>query len=459
MEPDEFIGRAEEMAVLESQYEGVRHPLVQIVGRRRVGKSELICRFVEGRNALYYEADREQATSLLRSFSEAVCRYTGEECTYADWGQAVRGFVTRGPPGRKVLAIDEFQYIAMSDPDFVKAFQSIWDTYLSKQDVMVIVCGSYISMMSRIFSEYRSPLYGRSTSVLVIAPIAFRDTVRGRDYRRAVEEYALTGGVPYYMALMSDGSTVLENIERTVMGVGAPLVNEPKFLLSDELRDPTSYMTYLKVLAQGNRKMDAITSAVQAKSSDVAPYLRTLADMGLIERRVPVTEPAPERNRSGQYVITDCFIRFWFRFAYPYLGDITRRRSAAALREVADHFVDSHVAFVFEDICREELYRHLESAGVAATVGSYWDRSVEIDVVALDRAGATVYAGECKYWERPVGADVLRSLVEKCGRVARFEGYRVVPCLFSASGYTDAAVSEAAEAGAILFDCGEPLKN
>lgn len=67
----EFIGREEELAFLESQYK-MEHPLTFVVGRRRVGKSSLILRFLEGKNALYFETDRETKGMILRSFSRTV---------------------------------------------------------------------------------------------------------------------------------------------------------------------------------------------------------------------------------------------------------------------------------------------------------------------------------------------------------------------------------------------------
>lgn len=152
--------------------------------------------------------------------------------------------------------------------------------------------------------------------------------------------------------------------------------------------------------------------------------------------------------------MTDHFVRFWFRFVQPRSGEILRGMPAMAVEDLKAHYVDAHVAFVFEDICRRELYDLMESRGIAVSVGSYWDRSTEIDVVALD-SGRTVYAGECRFGRSPVGADVLNSLLAKCAMVDGFRKRRVVPCLFSVSGYTESAIAAAEEAGAMLFDCGE----
>ena len=450
----EFIGRSQELRFLESQHL-LEHPLTLIMGRRRVGKSALILEFLKDKNSLYFEADRETKGSILRSFSDKVSETVGRTLgEFRSWGEAIRAYIELAPPGKKVLAIDEFQYIAMADEEFSREFQGIWDNYLSKEDVTVILCGSYLNMMRRLTTEYNAPLYGRNTGDLRLMPLSFKSTVQGKEYRRAVEEYAVTGGVPHYMALMNPDCTVLENVEHLTMEMGAPLLNEPSYLLSDEFRDPSSYNTYLRVIAEGNRKMDRISFAVQSPSSAISPYLNRLMDVGMLERRIPVTEGESGRRRNTMYVISDCFMSLWFRFVYPYQNRIMRMEPDSAIANLRSHFSESHVSFVFEDICKQELRDHLRSKGVMASYGSYWEGNIEVDVVAVDDNEHVIYAGECKYRNTPIGADVLHSLRSKCSKIRPFEKYKVVHCLFSVSGYTDGALRDADSDGALLFDCG-----
>ena len=440
---------------MESQYK-MEHPLTLIMGRRRVGKSALILEFTKDKEVLYFEADRETKGAILRSLSrkvsETVRRTLG---TFDDWGDAIRAYIELAPEGRKILVIDEFQYIAMADDEFPRQFQGIWDNYLSREDVMVILCGSYLNMMKKLTTEYNAPLYGRNTGDLRLMPLPFETVREGKDYRRAVEEYAVTGGVPHYMTLMDPGIPVMTNIENLTMNVGAPLLNEPSYLLSDEFRDPSSYNTYLRVIAEGNRRADRISSAVESPSSTIQPYLRRLIDVGMLERRLPVTEGNNSHSRNGMYVISDNFMALWFRFVYPYHNRILRMDADAAIADLRAHFTESHVSFVFEEVCRQELRSHLRSKGVMASYGSYWEGNIELDVVAVDDVGKVVYAGECKYHQKAVDEGVLRKLRVKCSRIRPFEKYRIVHCVFSVSGFTENAMIDAAMDGSMLFDCGE----
>lgn len=260
----DFIGRNSELALLEEQY--VReHSLTVIKGRRRVGKSALIREFIRGKNALFFEVNRETPKMILRSFSAAVsAAIGGPPMMFSGWEDAVKAYLELGPKGHKVIAIDEFPYICTADKEFPKTFQALWDTLLSVSDVMVIICGSFRSMMDSLTDDYDSPLYGRNTCDLVLMPLSFRDTYSGGDYRKAVESYAFTGGVPHYMQLMDGKRTVMADIEALTMGLGAPLLNEPAYLMSQEYRDPSSYNSYLRAIASGNRSMNRLSSDVDA---------------------------------------------------------------------------------------------------------------------------------------------------------------------------------------------------
>ena len=63
-----FIGRDEEMSVLENQFEKVEHPFVIIKGRRRVGKCRLIHEFCRNKDAFHFQFDKEDNSAILQSF-------------------------------------------------------------------------------------------------------------------------------------------------------------------------------------------------------------------------------------------------------------------------------------------------------------------------------------------------------------------------------------------------------
>ena len=117
----------------------------------------------------------------LSGFTEAIREATGSNISRFDsWSDAISFFV-ESSPGKKIIAIDEFQYLMMSDKGILRKFQSLWDNYLSKKDVMLILCGSHLSMMRNITSDYNSPLFQRNTAEIRIMPLPFEVTADGKD--------------------------------------------------------------------------------------------------------------------------------------------------------------------------------------------------------------------------------------------------------------------------------------
>lgn len=447
-----FIGRETELSVLEEQYSGIDHPFVIIKGKCRVGKSRLILEFIKDKDAFFFPVANEDSKAILDSFCRQLSkRYDAPIDDVQSWSDAIELYINFSGKDRRILMLDEFQSIIKSDKNAQAEFQSLWDNMISEEDIMFIISGSSNTLMNKI-TGYYAPLYGRNTCNLCLRPLEFRDCMIGSDYRYAVEEYAFTGGIPHYIQLFKRDSSVLENIKSLTMLPGSPLLNETPYLMNEEFSELRIYNTYLRTIAMGNKKMEDISSALRIRSTNISPYLAKLIDSGILERRIPITDD-PDKSRNGRYVISDKFMSFWFRFVYPHREDITVGENDEAFADLEGQYIVGHTAFVFEDISRTELRRYLRSKGVAASYGSYWDGTMDIDVVAVDRKNKTVYAAECKYWNSPVGLNVLNELRAKISKVRQFNDMKVIPCIFSASGYTENIIENADDA--ILFNEGE----
>ncbi|MDO5853621.1 MAG: ATP-binding protein [Thermoplasmata archaeon] len=452
----EFIGRGYELGKLEDLYRKGRGIAV-IWGRRRVGKSELIKHFMDGKEGIYYEIGDERGPAILSEFSAIVADAIGSRASsYPSWRDAILEYADHAP-GRKVIAIDEFQYLMMSEPGILKGLQALWDGELSKRDVLLILCGSYLSVMRGVAGSYDSELYGRYGYNDRLLPFTFTEAYGSReDHRRAVEEYAVTGGVPYYMELMDPGKSPVDNLIAMTLDRGAPLANEPLYVFKGELKDSSGYGFYIRSIAMGNRRMGDIASSAGRKGSEVSPILQRLQDIGAVERTVPITAD-PETSRRGIYEVADVFMLAWYRFVYRARRGTRDDTADAAIGHLRAHFMDTHVAHVFEDVCREVLREALRAEDISASYGRYWNDRDEIDVVAIDGENRVVYAGECRFRDDPVDRDVLEELVAKCAYAKEFDGYTIRYCLFSVSGYTDAALEMAEAEGAILFDNGRVM--
>ena len=469
-----FIDRHRGLAALDREYARDQASFVVVHGRRRVGKTALISRFIADKPAIYYLATEESEPQNRAVFQSLVADYLHDDllrdALLPRWEPVFTAIArsaaeARSNGRRLVIVLDEFQYLGLANPEFPSVFQRIWDTILAKANVMVILCGSLVSMMESQVLSYDSPLYGRRTAQIQLAPIPFRhygEFFPGLGMRELVERYAVTGGIPKYIELFDDSGDIFEAIESNVLNRSGVLYDEPMFLLRGEVPEVGTYFSMIKVIAAGNRKAGQIAAALQVPVTAVPGKLRTLHNLGIVEREVPVTERNPEKSKRGLYRIVDTYIDFWFRFVQPNLSYIESGHPQVAMARIRRNFVDNHVSYVYEGVCRERLWSMGAEGRLPFTperVGRWWGAGdVEIDAVALSDADRAIVFGECKFWKEPVGANVLRVLEERAGAVDWHRGERKETfALFSVSGFTDELKSiAAARPDVVLVDDSVP---
>lgn len=443
-----FVDREDEMRTLQNEYEREGSSLVVLYGRRRVGKTTLISEFIKDKNALFFLASEESEVQNRIAFKEKAAEFLQSDllrdADVKSWDVIFKAIMDTPSESKPVIVMDEFQYLGKSNPAFPSVFQRIWEEILKDKSVMVILCGSLISMMESQTLAYGSPLYGRRTAQIRLKQIPFayyHEFFPAKNRLEQIEMYAVTGGVPKYIELFSESKDIYHAIEKCVLNRSVYLYDEPHFLLQQEVSEVGSYFSIIKAIAAGNSKLSAISSALEIKATNLSKYLKTLIDLDILEREVPITEENPEKSKKGLYKIKDNYLRFWFLFVYPNRSFIESGHSPIVMDKIRKGLVSSHIAFVYEDVCRERMW-NFNVEGIwpfhFSKVGRYWDAKTEIDIAAIDPEGKNLILGECKYWQEPVGINVLRDLEAKAESVTwqrnrRKEWY----VLFSAAGFTE----------------------
>ena len=462
-----FIGRKREMEKLESEYSR-DSSFVVIYGRRRVGKTTLIKEFLKDKTAFYFLATEEIESQSMKRLAGVVARTTKnrllQNATFTDWLDLFQVVADYEPEKKKVFVIDEFPYLVKTNSAFPSILQNAWDEVLKDKKVMLILSGSLIGMMQKHALSYDSPLYGRRTSQMRLAPLLFTDiyAVQSLSFTESVEQYAVTGGVPKYLEFFEDGRELTEQIKDAVLSKNGFLYEEPFFLLKSESMTAVNYFSIIKAIADGNHKIGKIAGVLGIESSKLTPYLSTLSDLGFVEKRTPVTEKNPEKSRKGLYFIADNFIRFWFKYVYPYKGELELDNMQIVLEEMKKDFETKFVAFAYEDICKD-IFANLCKRGVIdfvpSRIGAYWlndyTGDTEIDVMAVDNQNKRIFAGECKYHRNPVDASVYYALKEKvldAGEIRKsYPVYDVIYGVFSKSGFTQRMLDAARETSNLVL--------
>ncbi len=442
-----FIDREQEMETLTDEYSREGSSLVIMYGRRRVGKTTLISKFIENKNALYFLASQEPEAQNRNLFKEKAAEFINSDllrnAAVSDWDTIFKAIIETKFDTKPIIIIDEFQYIGKSNNAFPSIMQRIWDTLLKDESVMLILCGSLITLMKEQTLEYSSPLYGRRTAQIRLKQIPFSYYEKffpNKRNKELVEMYAVTGGVPKYVESFRDEKDIYSAIKKNVLNPSSYLYDEPHFLLQQEVTEIGSYFSLIKTIAAGNSKLSAIASALEVQQTSLTKYLKTLMDLDILEREVPITEENPDKSKKGLYKIKDNFIKFWFAFVYPNFSFLESGNAQIVMDKIKKGFVSGQVSFVYEDVCRQKMWQMNADEKCPITfskIGRYWDKNTEIDIAAIEPEEKMLILGECKYWKEPVGINVLSALEEKAKTVSWNKSDRKTRfVLFSTGGFT-----------------------
>ncbi len=456
-----FVDRRIELDWLSERHEGRGAELLVLYGRRRTGKSALLQQFCKGRPHVYFVASQVRETDNLDQFRQVLAATHSDpvlnSMRFNSWETALAYVAQLAARRRLVVVLDEFPYLCQSNRALPSLLQRWWDMQGRSSQIMLILCGSQISFMERDVLAERSPLFGRRTGQLQLLPLLPwhaalffpRWTVRDR-----LSAYGMLGGIPAYLERFDARQSLRANLLREALRPQGFLYDEVTLLLRTELADVSTYLSVLKAVAGGATRITEIATRAGIPTSATPPYLRVLRDLQIVRRDVPFTEPNPHKSKRGVYVVTDPFVSFWSRFILPHQSLIQAGQGATVWRQFIKPHLDTHLGFVFEEICRQYvLHRWAETHGeTPVRVGRVWASDQDLDVVADLRSGKEqrLLVGECKWWRKPVGANVLRRLQRAADHLPLTRGKSLRFALFSLSGFTNELKSLAAREDVVL---------
>lgn len=455
-----FFNRHSELDALRAHLTTGRAELLVVYGRRRVGKTELLRTAFGESDHLYFVADLGADVDQRRRLAAQIhTRFPSRalaEPTPPSWELIFEHLFGVASGRRLVVVLDEFPYLCISHRALPSVLQRLWDERGRHSNICLVLCGSYVSFMEREVLAHKSPLYGRRTGQLLVEPLSFgslREFFPKYEAIDRVRVHAVLGGIPAYLVQFSDAVSLETNLQAAVLGPTAPLREEVRFILTEELRNPKQYLSVLEAISFGRARLNEIVQHTTLDRGPVSKYLAVLQELRIVEREVPVTEPAPPKSRKGHYRIGDPFFRFWFRFVNAHRSELADRGPSHVLKTHILPHLDPFIGQAFEYTCREILRDRVLTGRLAVEydrLGRHWDPTMEVDLVAM-RGRAPVLMGECKWSRKPVGEDILTGLR---GKAARLCGSRSTPLLliFSRSGFTPAVSRQEREGELVLVD-------
>ena len=408
-----FINREKELEALENSYESNNPAFIIIYGRRRLGKTELVKRFIKDKRAFYFLAKQEKLELEFERFKEKFAKKHNIFLEANNWEKLFEE-IGEKVKGRLIIVIDEFPYWVIKDEKILSEFQYLWDEILSKQNMVLILLGSYISIMEQKVIGYKSPLYGRRTSQIEVNPLRVTDIKEffpKYKIQDIIRTYGASDTIPYYLIQFDRNKTFWQNIADTFLNTSNPLYQDAEILLSAELREYNTYFNIIKTIIDGATKLSEIANKSKVDITNISKYLNVLTGLKIIKKIKPATASLKEKNYL--YELEDNYFRFWLTYVYPYKEEIEENTDQHLKNIMKDH--PRYMGKIFEQFITKTLPQIVNMK--FSKIGRWWYKDREIDIVALNEQTKKILFAECK-WQENVNANrILQELKEKTGFV------------------------------------------
>ena len=417
----EFYDRTNELAELQRIQNlsfSDHSRLTVVTGRRRIGKTSLIMKSVEGLPTVYLFVGRKAEATLCSEFipviSQSLDTFVPAEIrTFRSLFQYLMELASNKAFN---LVIDEFQEFYNIDESVYSDMQNIWDQYRKSSHMNLIVSGSIYSLMQKIFQDNKEPLFGRADNIIKLS--AFSLSV----LKEIMHEYApthsnddllalytFTGGVPKYVELFCDNHMLhVESMIHFMARDNSPFTEEGKNLLIEEFgKNYGTYFSILSAIAGGRNTQAEIEAALGEKS--VGGYLKRLIDdYNIITRQRPIL--AKESSTTVRYEICDNFIRFWFNY-FDRNRSLIEIKNFVGLRNIIKADYPTYSGKILELYFKQKFAESYQFRAI----GSWWENKGnqnEIDIVALGLEKNKAVVAEVKRQRKNFKPELLEQKVE-----------------------------------------------
>jgi AAA+ ATPase superfamily predicted ATPase len=455
-----FVGRQFELENLNKYYKKDSFQCIVMYGRRRIGKTRLLNEFIKDKKSVYLAGEQFNEAYTLEKFTEAIKACFGLPDSFPvfkSYKDCFDYIVESSDNDRIVVVLDEFQYVAKTNKNFLSFLQNYIDHKLINTKLYLVLCGSVVSFMEKEVLAYKSPLFGRRTAQFIINPLSYFEAIQffpEYSYEDLILTYSILGGIPQYLLQFDSSESPKNNIKENILNKSSYLHLESNEVLKQELRELAVYNSIIKAIATGYTKINEISTKINEPGDKTSKYILALIRLHLVKRCIPFGEK--ENTKKSYYKITDNFLSFFYRYGYSNSTLIELNQIDTIYEKKIEPFLSQHTSRVFEDICVEYLKKKNKSNElpfIFEEIGNWWGnnpvekKQEEIDIIASEENQA-IFA-ECKWTDDKLDTKTINNLIRKSDM---FNYKNKFFYFFSKSGFTESAQERAKKENIYLID-------
>ena len=174
-----MIGRAYERQKLDDLLQSRKAELLAVIGRRRVGKTFLIREHYKDHMVFEFTGTQyAKRKNQLKKFTIKLNEYRINQIQIvapSDWMEAFEQLTLhlqglRKSKRKAVIFFDELPWISGRRSGFLKEFAYWWNNWASRQNLVVVICGSAASWMIDKVVNNKGVLHNRITEYIRLQP-------------------------------------------------------------------------------------------------------------------------------------------------------------------------------------------------------------------------------------------------------------------------------------------------
>ena len=321
-----IVGREKEKAELQSLLAAEESQFCTVYGRRRVGKTYLIretfnYQFTFQHTGIANGTLRQQLTAFRNSLvaSGMACNIPK---SWIDAFELLKELLSKAPAGKKVIFIDELPWMDTPKSNLIGAMESFWNGWATarpEKDIVLIVCGSATSWITKKLLKNKAGLRGRLTNKIKLAPFTLHECEQFADaanlsYGRKdiLEAYMVMGGIPYYWSFMKRGLSVAQNIDNMFFSETGQLRDEFEALYHILFKRPENYIKVIESLAMvrksGMSRDEILKASKLSDGGTFSQILEELEECGFIRKFTSVDTA----ESNAMYQLIDNYTLFYY---------------------------------------------------------------------------------------------------------------------------------------------------
>jgi len=416
-----FYNRKKELKLLEDHFKIANNNLFTevIMGRRRIGKTELIKKYITKKDSLYFYVTKKSSQIILDDFAEIL----GKKFSFVpkrlnNWEDFFNIIFEISKKEKLIIIFDEFQNFNFVDKSVFSILQKKIDEYKNKIKMHLILIGSTQTLMQEIFLQ-KEPLHGRIDNFIYLEGFDFKEIIniandhKVKNLEQIFNLYSIFNGVAKYYTLLEKFNLFNQHpqkiLETLFINKNTPLYKEGESLLIQEFgQDYGRYFDILFSISIGKTKNNEISDLMQLPQTTIGKYLNVLINKHrLVKKR---TSAHKKTGRDNRYYIKDTFLKFWFRHVYKHYDKIEIDATAPVLNDFKKNF-RSEQGLIFEELIRKILLKNIFNKkifnGSFSSISNYWDKKYEFDIYSQN--GFNFLIGEIKLNKR----EITKKLIQK----------------------------------------------